>query len=57
MKEIERMLRREIVALEAENEELKRRLQIAESMNFQLFRNNQDLSYYIRSMEGYAHLS
>ena len=57
MKEIERMLRREIIVLEAKNEELRRKLQIAENMNFDLYRKNQDLSYYIRNMEGYANLS
>lgn len=57
MKEIERMLRREIIVLEAQNEELRRKLQIAENMNFDLYRKNQDLSYYIRNMEGYANLS
>lgn len=47
-------LEREIIRLESENEDLRRKLQIAETANFRLYRENQDLSYYIRQMESYS---
>ena len=48
----EQMLRRENDRLITENELLRRKLQIAENINFQRFRENQELSEYIRNMEG-----
>lgn len=52
MTETEKMLRREIVRLETEKEDLLRRLQYAENLNYKAFRTNQELSYYIKAMEG-----
>lgn len=50
----EKELCAEIFRLESENEDLRRKLQIAETANFRLYRLNQDLSYYIRQMESYS---
>lgn len=51
MTETEKMLKREIDRLLSENELLKRKLQLAENINFQRFRENEELSEYIRNME------
>ena len=51
MNQTERILKREILRLENENEILKRKLQLAENINFQRFRENEELSEYIRNME------
>lgn len=51
MTENERILRKELLRLDTENKELKRRLQIANEKNYKLYRDNLDLSYYIRQME------
>lgn len=51
MNQTEKMLRREIDRLQSENDLLKRKLQIAEDINFQRFRENEELSEYIRNME------
>lgn len=50
----EKRLRSEVIRLESEIEDLRRKLQIAETVNFKLYRQTQDLSYYIRNMEGYS---
>lgn len=52
MTQTEKMLKREIDRLLSENEMLKRKLQLAENINFQRFRENEELSEYIRNMEG-----
>ena len=52
MTETEKMLRREISRLESEKEDLLRKLQYAENLNFKAFRENQELSYYIKALEG-----
>ena len=51
MTQTEKMLKREIDRLLNENEILKRKLQVAENINFQRFRENEELSEYIRNME------
>ena len=51
MTQTEKMLRREIDRLQSENDLLKRKLQVAENINFQRFRENEELSEYIRNME------
>ena len=51
MTQTEKMLKREIDRLLSENELLKRKLQVAENINFQRFRENEELSEYIRNME------
>ena len=51
MNQTEKMLRREIDRLQSENDLLKRKLQIAEDINFHRFRENEELSEYIRNME------
>jgi hypothetical protein len=51
MTETEKRLRREIVRLEAEKEELIRRLQKCETLNYQRFEEIKSLNYYIRAME------
>ena len=51
MTQTETMLKREIDRLLSENEMLKRKLQVAENINFQRFRENEELSEYIRNME------
>ncbi len=51
MTQTEKMLKREIDRLLSENELLKRKLQLAENINFQRFRENEELSEYIRNME------
>ena len=51
MTETEKILRREIVRLESEKDDLLRRLQLAENLNYKVFRENQELSYYIQQME------
>lgn len=51
MTQTEKMLKREIDRLLSENEMLKRKLQVAENINFQRFRENEELSEYIRNME------
>ena len=53
MTETEKLFRREIDRLIAENELLKRKLQTAENINFHRFIENQELSEYIRNMEGW----
>ena len=52
MTENEKFLQRENIRLEGKVEELQRKLQIAENFNFQMFREKQELSEYIRNMEG-----
>lgn len=49
--EKEKTLTKEVMRLDSENEELKRKLKIAEEFNFKYYRQNQELSYYIRQME------
>ncbi len=51
MTETEKLLRREIIRLETENEKLKRKLQIAEEMNFKAFREKDALSDYVSALE------
>lgn len=51
MTETEKLLRREIIKLETENEKLKRKLQIAEEMNFKAFREKDALSDYVNALE------
>lgn len=53
MTENEKFLQRENVRLEGKIEELQRKLQIAENINYQMFREKQELSEYIRNMEGW----
>lgn len=54
MTENEKFLQRENVRLEGKIEELQRKLQIAENFNYQMFREKQELSEYIRNMEGWC---
>lgn len=51
MTETEAKLRREVLRLEAEKDELLKKLQQAEELNFKTFRENRELSYYIQQME------
>lgn len=55
MTETEKMLRREIVRLETENESLKQRLQIAEQLNWKSFRENDAMSQYVQALERLRH--
>jgi len=52
MTETEKMLRRELIRLETENERLKRKLQIAETLNYKSFKEKDALSDYIEALEG-----
>lgn len=49
--EREKTLEKEVRRLEGVISDLERKLQIAEEFNFKYYRENQDLSYYIRQME------
>ena len=51
MTETEKMLRREIVRLETENDSLKERLKIADELNRKIYLENTFLNKYIQSME------
>ena len=51
MTETEKVLRKELMKCELQNEELKRKLKIANEVNHALYLQNQDLSWYIRQME------
>lgn len=49
--ELEKMLRRELLAAETKLEEQNRRIQRLEEINFRLFKVNMDLSHYIFELE------
>lgn len=51
MNETEKILRKELLKAEMLNEDLKRKLKIANDANYALYQQNQDLSWYIRQME------
>lgn len=51
MTETEKMLRKELIKYELQNEDLKRKLKIANDANYALYQQNQELSWYIRQME------
>ena len=51
MAETEKMLRREIVRLETENNSLKERLKIADELNRKIYAENKFLNKYVQSME------
>ena len=51
MTETEKMLRKELMKYELQNEDLKRKLKVANDANYALYQQNQDLSWYIRQME------
>ena len=51
MTETEKMLRREIVRLETENNSLKERLKIADELNRKIYAENKFLNKYVESME------
>ena len=48
----EQILRRQIIMLECEIESLKHRLQLAEELNWKAYKENQNLSLYVRAIEG-----
>lgn len=52
MTETEKMLRREIVRLETENNSLKERLKIAEKINWKVCEENKFLNRYLMAIEG-----
>ena len=52
MSEIEKRLRREISRLEAEKEDMLRRYQLLENINYKQYRKIQELNFYIKAMEG-----
>lgn len=52
MTETEKMLRREIVRLETENDSLKERLKIAENLNWKVYEENKLLNRYLMAIEG-----
>lgn len=49
--ETEKLLRRTILELEAKNEEMMKRMQILENMNFEIFSRNKELNMYIHALE------
>ena len=51
MTETEKMLRKEIMKLELQVEDLKRKVKVANDANYALYLQNQDLSHYIKQME------
>lgn len=51
MTETEKILRRDVVRLETENERLKRKLQIAEALNYKAFKENDALNDYVQALE------
>jgi hypothetical protein len=51
MTETEKMLRKELMKYELQNEELKRKLKVANDANYSLYQQTQELSWYIRQME------
>ena len=51
MTETEKILRKELMKYELQNEELKRKLKVANDANYALYLQNQDLSHYIKQME------
>ena len=51
MTETEKLLRKELMKCELQNEDLKRKLKIANDVNYALYQQNQELSWYIRQME------
>lgn len=52
MSETEKILRREISRLEAEKEDMLRRYQLLENINYKQYRQIQELNFYIKAMEG-----
>jgi primosomal protein N'' len=50
--ETEKILEREIDRLETQVEDLKRKIKIANDFNHKYFKENEDLRFYIRQMEG-----
>lgn len=50
--ETEKMLRKEISRLEAEKEDMLRRYQLLENINYKQYREIQNLNFYIKAMEG-----
>lgn len=50
--EKERMMVKEINRLENEVDDLKRKIRIANEFNHNFFKENEDLRFYIRQMEG-----
>lgn len=51
MSETEKILRKRIIQLETENEDLRRRMQTLEDMNFKIYRENSSLNLYVRALE------
>ena len=51
MTETEKILRKELMKYELQNEDLKRKLKVANDANYALYLQNQDLSHYIKQME------
>lgn len=47
----EKILRRQIIMLESEIESLRHRLQLAEELNWKAYKENQNLTLYVRAME------
>ena len=52
MSETEKILRKEISRLEAEKEDMLRRYQLLENINYKQYREIQNLNFYIKAMEG-----
>ena len=57
MTETEKMLRREIVRLDTENDSLKQRLKLAEQLNWKVYKENEALNLYVRALEKLRHES
>lgn len=51
MTETEKTLRKELMKIELQNEDLKRKLKVANDANYTLYQQTQELSWYIRQME------
>ena len=51
MSETEKALRKEIIRLECEKEEMLKKLQRCEDLNYKLFREVGELTYYIKALE------
>lgn len=51
MSQQEKILRRQIIMLESEIESLRHRLQLAEELNWKAYKENQNLTLYVRAME------
>jgi hypothetical protein len=51
MTETEKILRKRIIQLETENEDLRRRMQMLEDMNFKIYRDNSSLNLYVIALE------